>query len=316
MGEVDDLIREARAEARAAVKARLRERFERSLMEQVEASLAPEPKRGAESGTGLWVYCVASGELPDIPREVAGVAAGHEPRVLRAAGLAAVVSAVPLDEYGEEGLKRNLNDIQWLEEVVRAHESVLDAALPGGPVVPMRVCTIYRGEEHVETMLVERRASFEDALARLAGRAEWGVTLMADRDRVADMTRVRHEHVAGAPTGAGGAYLGRKQGDMQLRDEVDELLDAAAAESHARLEEWAVAYELLAPQRRELSGYEGEMVLNGAYLVDADRLDGFKRVVEELQQQYLDKGLALDLTGPWPAFHFVGPLDSPQGPRP
>src|SRR3954465_2629621 len=113
-------------------------------------------------------------------------------------------------------------------------------------------------------------------------------------------------HAAGAKAGAGGPHPGRKQQDMRLRDEVDEILTAAAAESHARLEEWASASELLSPQRRELSGHEGEMVLNGAYLVDDDRLDGFRRVVSELQEQYGGEGLAFDLTGPWPAFHFAG----------
>jgi Gas vesicle synthesis protein GvpL/GvpF len=302
MAEVDELIAEARAEARETVKERLRARFERELLEEAEASLAP-PRA---TGTGLWVYCVAGDGLPELPPNVAGVAAGHEPRIVRAAGLAAVVSEVPLDEYGEEGLKRNLNDMAWLEEIVRAHERVLEAALPGGPLVPMRVCTIYNGAEHVERMLGERRASFEEALAALAGRAEWGVKLTAGRDRVAEAARTRMGHVAGATAGAGGSYLGRKQQDMRLRDEIHELLTAAAAESHARLEEWAAASELLPAQRRELSGHEGEMVLNAAYLVDDDRLDGFRRVVSELGQQYGDEGFALELTGPWPAFHFTG----------
>src|SRR4051812_50028863 len=88
MGEVDDLIREARAEARAAVKARLRGRFERELIEEAEKRLARAgaAKPTATPGTGLWVYCVAGGELPDVPPDVAGVAAGHAPRTLRAAG--------------------------------------------------------------------------------------------------------------------------------------------------------------------------------------------------------------------------------------
>jgi hypothetical protein len=249
---------------------------------------------------------VAGGELPDVPPDVAGVAAGHAPHVLRAAGLAAVVSEVPLDEYGEEGLRRNLNDMEWLEEVVRAHESVLDEVLGGGPVVPMRVCTIYSNAEHVKQMLVERAGAFGEVLARLAGRAEWGVKLIADRDRVTEAVRARTGHVAGATAGAGGSYLGRKQQDMRLRDEVDEMLTAAASESHARLEEWASASELLAPQRRELSGHDGEMVLNGAYLVDESRLEAFKTVVSELQDQYRDDGFAFELTGPWPAFHFAG----------
>jgi Gas vesicle synthesis protein GvpL/GvpF len=304
MADVDELIREARREARAAVKEQLRVRFERELLEEAEAKLAPEP--AAATGTGLWVYCVAGGKLPDVPPDVAGVAAGHAPHVIRSAGLTAVVSAVPLDEYGEEGLKRNLNDIDWLEGVVRAHESVLEAALRAGPIVPMRVCTIYNGGEHVEEMLGERRASFEDALARLEGRAEWGVKLTVDRDRVAETARARMEHVAGATAGAGGSYLGRKRQDMQLRDELDEIVTAAAAESHARLEEWATASELLPAQRRELSGHEGEMVLNAAYLIDDERLQGFRGVMSELEQQYDADGFAFELTGPWPAFHFTG----------
>jgi hypothetical protein len=308
MSEAHDLIREARGEARSAVKARLRARFERELMEEAEALLAPDPapRPTTATGTGSWVYCVAGGELPDVPPDVAGVAAGHAPRVVRAAGLAAVVSDVPLDEYGEEGLKRNLNDMEWLEEVVRAHESVLESMLGHGPLVPMRVCTIYSSPTHVEQMLVEREASFGEVLARLAGRAEWGVKLIADRSRVAEQARSRVGHAAGAKAGAGGSYLGRKQQDMRLRDEVDDILASAAAESHARLEEWASASELLSPQRRELSGHDGEMLLNGAYLVDDDRLDGFKSVVSELRDQYGADGLAFEVTGPWPAFHFSG----------
>jgi hypothetical protein len=170
----------------------------------------------------------------------------------------------------------------------------------------MRVCTIYESEQHVERMLAERAVVFGEVLARLAGRAEWGVKLTADRDRVAETVRSRMGHAAGATAGAGGSYLGRKQQDMRLRDEVDEMLTAAAAECHARLEEWASASELLPPQRRELSGHEGEMVLNGAYLVDDNRLEGFKRVVSELREQYGGEGMAFDLTGPWPAFHFAG----------
>ena len=49
----------------------------------------------------------------------------------------------------------------------------------------MRVCTIYNATEHVEQMLAERKTGFDEALARLAGRAEWGVKLTAERSRVA-----------------------------------------------------------------------------------------------------------------------------------
>jgi Gas vesicle synthesis protein GvpL/GvpF len=317
--DVEELIREAQGEARAAVKARLRARFEDALTEAVEARLAPEAgaeagaavgeesgagpagSAPADTGDGLWLYCVtASGAAPD----EGGVAAGSTPRTVSAAGLTAVVSTVPLADFGEAGLKRNLNDLPWLERVARAHENVLERTLEDAPIVPMRLCTIYRSEEQVQALLAERRDELTDALAALDGRGEWGVKVTADRERVADRLRARVDQ---RPAGVGGSYLGRKQQELRLRDEVDAALDVAIQESHARLEEWAVASELLPPQRAELSGHSGEMVLNGAYLIDDERLDGFRTVVEELGRQYGDDpGLAFELTGPWPPYNFVG----------
>jgi Gas vesicle synthesis protein GvpL/GvpF len=343
--EADELIREARAEARAAVKARLREDFERALTREVEerlrlqaeerepsaapprarrASPAPSAERGASSapppgsppapaGEGLWVYCVVRGDVPELPAALGGVRNGAGPRLVRDAGIAAVVSAVPLAEFGEEPLKRNLNDLDWLEGVARAHEGVVDAALAaGGAVVPMRMCTIFQGERQVRQMLADRGPALERTLDRLAGMAEWGVKVTADRGRLTEAARdtVGAPGGAAGPGGAGGAYLGRKRQDRDLRERTDALLDGAIRESHARLEEWASASEVLPPQGRELAGYDGDMVFNGAYLVDESRAGSFASVVDELGRQYAEHGLTFELTGPWPAFHFVGVTES------
>jgi hypothetical protein len=261
------------------------------------------------------VYCVAREDFPELPVELEGVHAAARPHVVRGAGGAAIVSVVPLDQFGEDALKRNLNDIEWLESVARTHEDVLEAALGSGPIVPMRICTIFRGEEQVRRMLADGQSAFAETLDRLDGRAEWGVKVVADRARVAQMVRTRGRSTSGPglasrPAGEGGAYLGRKQEDRYLRELVDVVIDEAVRESHARLEEWAAASELLPPQRPEVAGYEGEMVFNGAYLVDHDRVETFEGVVRGLSRQYSDAGLSFELTGPWPAFHFVGRLDS------
>jgi hypothetical protein len=305
--ELDELIREARAEARAAVKARLREQFECEMLEKATARLAPaaaEAEPAPESGTGVWIYCVAAAEHPGV--EMDGVSEGRPTRIVRVDTLSAVVSDVPLDEFGSDGLKRNLNDLGWLEQMARAHETVLDAALAGGAVVPMRVCTIYHSEEHVREAIQKRSTDFAAALKWLGGRTEWGVKVVASRERL--------ESAASDESVSGGAYLAGKQRVRQAREQADALLDEMVRECHARLEEWATASRLLPAQRRELAGYEGEMVLNGAYLVDDNRLDRFERVVDELRDQYRDSGLSFDLTGPWPAYHFVGRLEALEDP--
>src|SRR4051794_5007672 len=219
--DVDELIREAQGEARAAVKARLRAQFEDALMRAADARLAvatgeeaagsasaaeeaaaraapaeeatpsaAPPAPVAETGDGLWLYCVtARGDAPDVP----GVAEEHAPRVITAAGLKALVSDVPLADFGEDGLKRNLNDLPWLEAVARAHELVLERTLENAAVVPMRLCTIYRSEKQVQALLAERREQFTEVLAALEGRGEWGVKITADRERVAERLRARAE---------------------------------------------------------------------------------------------------------------------------
>jgi hypothetical protein len=315
-----EVVAEAEAEARQAVKEILREELTRAMLAASEQLLAaaPEPKQRPEpkpkleadeptpeQGEGLWLYCVVGQAHPGLPAHLEGVSPGRPPRLLRLDGLAAVVSAVPLSEFGEEGLRRNLNDLEWLESMARAHEAVLDVALAHETVVPMRVCTIYRGEEHMRTALAERREILEDALVRLADRSEWGVKMLADRERVEQLARDRAGATDPAGAGEGVAYLARKQLDRAVREQSERIVDEAVRECHARLEEWAAASQVLPPQNKELSGHEGDMVFNGAYLVDDERIQSFEGVTGELERSYAELGMKLELTGPWPAYHFV-----------
>jgi hypothetical protein len=257
---------------------------------------------------GWWVYCVVAAER-ELPEGLTGVAGG-EPRLVPAGRLAALVSRVPLDEFGEGPLRENLNDLAWLERTVRAHEAVVDSMLAGGAVVPMRVCTIYRDDAQVREMLEGRAAVLHEALDRLAGRAEWGVKVVADRARLerharerSDAARALAEEAATKPEG--GAYLARKKLAALVRDEAELVLNDAVREMHARLGEWAAGSVVLPAQNRELAGYEGEMVFNGAYLVDDDRLEPFAAVLDEMRAHHAPLGLGFDLTGPWPAYNFA-----------
>jgi hypothetical protein len=62
---------------------------------------------------------------------------------------------------------------------------------------------------------------------------------------------------------------------------------------------------VLPAQSRELAGYRGDMVFNGAYLVEDERVAAFTALLDELGSQYAPLGLAFDLTGPWPAYNFA-----------
>jgi hypothetical protein len=272
-----------------------------------QAGPSPRPAP-IPTGELVWAYCVVRArDAPTVAIE--GVAATGVERV-EAAGLAALVSRVPAAQFAEEPLRQNLNDLGWLEEVARAHESVLERAFALTTIVPLRLCTLYETDESVRRMLEQEHVALSDALERLGGRQEWGVKLLVDSDRLAEAARADSPDAAAfedeleARTG-GGEYILRRRLERHVRECAGSLAAEVAAQVHARLQDWAIDAVTRAPQNRDLSGHEGEMLLNGAYLVEANRADGLRVLVAELEAHHRRLGARIDLTGPWPPFNFV-----------
>jgi hypothetical protein len=219
--------------------------------------------------------------------------------------LAAIASRVSLDEFGEDQLRERLNDVRWLEELARAHEAVLDEALARLTVVPMRLCTIYRGEEQVEEMLADEHEVFADALARLEGRAEWGVKLIAEPDA---LERAAAGEAAGDDESAlspGAAYMQGRSREARTREELDRIAGEWAEEVHERLARLATEALVNPVQNPEVSGHVGDMLLNGVYLVPDDDVDELRAEAEALAREFEPRAASVELTGPWPAYNFV-----------
>lgn len=233
----------------------------------------------------IWLYGVQDGAAVRTP-----VATGVDParpveRVVHA-GLAAVASHVDQERFGADALHDTLRDPDALGAIARAHHDVLGDALRAGPVVPFRICTIYASEDGVRAMLAREHAALADTLERLRGRSEWSVKAYAPAPPAT---------TSAATTGT--EYLARKSaGARAVR-----TLDATVAAVHERLAANAEATSLSPPQDPRLSGRAEEMVLNAAYLVaDADG-PAFRTLVAELAASL---GVPLELSGPWPAYHF------------
>lgn len=264
---------------------------------------------GAPSGDALWAYCVLPAGEP-IPEDTTGVADGGPLERIEVRDLAALVSRVPLDEFGAAPLRENLNDLAWLERVARTHEAVLDRALGQSTIVPLRLCTIYESEESVREMLEREHDALIRALDALTGRQEWGVKLIADEERLAEEARSRSaeanalEDELGARTG-GGAYMLRRRLERHVREAADSLGAELAEQVHAQLQDQTSAAVVLPPQNPELSGHDGRMLLNGAYLVEAERVDAVRQLVADLEERHRALGARIELTGPWPPYNFL-----------
>jgi hypothetical protein len=260
-------------------------------------------------GTGVWVYAITDGRPgTDIPR-LAGVA-GAAVRVTPAGPLTALVSEVDLAEYGEEALRGNLEDLDWLEEVARAHHRVIGAAAATMAVLPARLATVYSGDAALSAAFAGRNRELRAALRRVGGRTELGVKAYAlprpgpaSRDQAAGENRD-----AGGP-GEGLAYLKRRRAQLDAARDTRDEAAASARALHAGLSARAVLTRLHPPQAPQLSGVREPMLLNAAYLVDRDRADEFAEAVA-VTAAALPR-LRVELTGPWPPYSFVAPDGAP-----
>jgi hypothetical protein len=252
----------------------------------------------AESATYLYAITHDSGDPP-----LAGLAgvAESEVRALPHSGLRAYVSTVPLAEFGEEPLRRNLEDLAWLETTARAHHGVVDAVARTTPTAPVRLVTVYRGDEHVRRMLDERAAEFETVLATIRGRSEWGVKVYAAPERAPQQAQVPAGGKERTRENPGTAYLKRRQSSLRSRDDARRRALSRAEHIDGTLAALAVASRRHVPQDPQLSGRNEWMVLNNAYLIDDDRRDEFTATVDSLRDPAVD----VQLTGPWAPYSFA-----------
>ena len=233
--------------------------------------------------------------LTDIP----GLGGGRL-EVVEHRSLSAVVSDVDLDEYGEEGLRANLERLEWLEEVARGHDAVVQAVAGMGPAAPLRLATICLDDEGVRKRLDEWHDALERVLDRVQGRMEWSVKAFTAAPGTAPTGQPQTE----APASSGGAdYLRRKKAESEARLAGEEKGLQLAEELHAAISSMSAASRRLAPQDPRLTGHEGTMVLNGAYLVDVDDGPTFEAAVRALVAAHPDAGIVLG--GPWPPYSFA-----------
>jgi hypothetical protein len=114
------------------------------------------------------------------------------------------------------------------------------------------------------------------------------------------------EAAAESKTAASGReYMLQKQQERRRAAEADAQMNELALVAHDRLAALSVDARANPLQRPELSGRRERMLLNGAYLVAAGRVDAFAEAVDALRTAHGRDGVELELTGPWPAYNFA-----------
>jgi Gas vesicle synthesis protein GvpL/GvpF len=240
----------------------------------------------------VWVYAVAAHLDPGQLWHVTGVD-GEPVRAVAEADLSAVVGSVDATAFGEDS--RLIADVAVIESIGRAHHDVVASVAADGPVVPLRLATVYPDDTTVRSLLVEHRSGLTQLLRSFSGTQEWGVKVYLE------LPADRGDGEPGAASSAAQDGLPgqepRWQHVEECADEIDRVLSglAVAARRHAT------------PYLR-FGGIDGWMVLNGVYLLDTDRAAEFAASARDLIAQH--SMLRGQVTGPWPPYSFVDRQDA------
>ncbi|MBY0505000.1 MAG: GvpL/GvpF family gas vesicle protein [Bryobacteraceae bacterium] len=130
----------------------------------------------------IYLYCVTGGNpLPLLP--AVSVFPVFPPYAISAAGLAAIVSRVPFEEYDPEQTPGRLMDRLWVRQRSPAHETVLSTVLAQTTVVPAAFCTVLDSDEHAVLYLETHADVLQAQLDVLRDRQEYWIDVVRQGKR-------------------------------------------------------------------------------------------------------------------------------------
>lgn len=234
----------------------------------------------------FYAYCLSNEVTARMIKGVAGVA-GASPRLLQCAEAAVVVS----EFEGEQ--------VAATRENVFAHERVIRQVLPYTTPLPFRFGTL-TSEERLKSYAANNREALLASLARVRGSVEMSVKIIWNPDET------KREQEGEAPAqpdetgeenrqGKGTAFLAAKRreilGDEFLKDRAEEI----AAWLRERFQGTTIEADVRVSPTETL-------IVRAAFLVQRNKLDNYRRIVEEAQRER--EKLRFLTSGPWPPYSF------------
>jgi hypothetical protein len=194
-------------------------------------------------------------------------------------------------------------------EWILAHQYVIDLATEKfGTVIPLTFDTIFKGDdETVKNWLRKEYRLLKARLARLEGKAEYGVQIFLDNDYVKKIIE-NSEEVQKLErklenTSSGAAYLLEKNLEKRIHLEKNILTNKYAKELYAQAKKLVEDVKVDSTNREVPEKWKGrQMILNLACLAQKDEIENLGKMLEGVNKR---EGFSVRFTGPWPPYSFV-----------
>jgi hypothetical protein len=253
----------------------------------------------------IYIYCI-TGENPG--QNVVLATRGVD--YLNFNGLYIVRKLVSEEEFSEENLKRNINNIEWLEEKARDHIEVIQLIMKTCSVVPFRFGTIFQTEENLFRFINTYSSSLVENLELADRKEEWAVKVFCNRIKIADKiddlspeaAMLEKQIMASSP---GRAFLLKKKKNETVEREIDLLYKNYSQLLFNEISQFSSRAVITNLLPKDFTGRDEDMILNAAFLVLTGHVKDFGSTIYQLKQKYAPIGIEMEVTGPWPPFSFT-----------
>lgn len=239
-----------------------------------------------------YVFCLVRSNralsLRGAPATVPGAGPLRLLRINR--GVWAAAADAPVDRFNNAQLEAEFQDVEAISRHALAHAAVVEFLFKKAPVIPLKLLALFSTDEKAVTELRRQQRRIGALFAELAGREEWAVRVVVEAppDQKPDALA------------SGRAYLAAKRrlnrGGVP-RTAAKKASGAIAALSRHAARVRREAFPPPAPGRPFVAG--------ASMLVPVTRRKQWKAATSRVASTLASNGNRLEVSGPWPPYHFV-----------
>ncbi|PYZ96031.1 gas vesicle protein GvpL [Alteribacter lacisalsi] len=259
----------------------------------------------------IYLYAlIPTSEIADAaPSDQPGIDPEEKLQFHETGPVTAVICRVKRNEFSEDELKKNAENMEWLQEKAFHHHETMNRLNRDFTVIPLKFGTIYETTVSLEQTLQTKQDRLTELFSALAGKEEWNVKVYADRDTFTETVLetspvIAEKNKAIEGMSKGKQFFERRKLDQFVSEQADREIAEKCDALHESLKEMSSDHEIKKNWDRKVTGRNEAMCFNSAYLLNSEQSGTIMEAVEAANSDPANAGLTFELTGPWPAYHF------------
>jgi hypothetical protein len=225
---------------------------------------------------------------------------------------AGVASRVGLDQFDVRKLERDNTDVDWLSQVAIRHNQVISDAACYQPLLPLRLGALFHSRLSLLAKIEQWESVVIDFLNSIGDCQEWAAKIYVDPQHVEENLAAAHllSSLRSTDAGTGTQYLTQIQNQRRESRSLKERFQKEVSKIESSLMNQADRYCRSRPLPANLTGRREKMLWNAAFLLSRSASKRWLALVEKMRSAASSGGLLLEVSGPWPPYHFCPVLEA------